>query len=97
MDILREKAHQVDILEDRVKKYQKKVESIPDLKKQLKSLEEQSEQYMKQKIEQEDAMKRVSLFKSQIDKYKDDITTLTADKQSLEVKFKETGNVIMML
>eukprot|EP01114_Cavostelium_apophysatum_P013385 TRINITY_DN3232_c0_g1_i1.p1 TRINITY_DN3232_c0_g1~~TRINITY_DN3232_c0_g1_i1.p1 ORF type:complete len:700 (+),score=248.55 TRINITY_DN3232_c0_g1_i1:182-2281(+) len=91
-DILREKADRVPDLEDRLKKMQVKAEQANDLRKQLKALEDQNDQYMKSKIELEETEKKTQQIRAQLDKYKEQTTSLTAEIAALQrsVEGKDT-------
>eukprot|EP01119_Soliformovum_irregulare_P000273 TRINITY_DN10201_c0_g1_i3.p1 TRINITY_DN10201_c0_g1~~TRINITY_DN10201_c0_g1_i3.p1 ORF type:complete len:573 (-),score=171.20 TRINITY_DN10201_c0_g1_i3:355-1929(-) len=82
LDILREKSAHVDTLEDRLKKFEKRVESIQDLKRQIQLLEEQNEGHLKTKIVLEEAAKKIPLYKTQLERYKEQLTALTAEGSS---------------
>jgi ACT domain-containing protein len=54
-------------------------------------LEEQNDQLIKEKIDIEENAKKVPLLKSQLDKYKDQVTSLTAEVTKLEASLKAKG------
>ena len=90
-DLLREQASKVPELEDRVKKLQVKSEGIVDLKKQLKLLQEQNDKYLNTNLELEESAKKLPILKAQLDKYKEQVATLSASQSSLNNNLKDKG------
>lgn len=91
MDMLREEASKVADLEERVKKLQVKSETVPDLKKQIKALEEQNDKYLKTNLELEDSSRKIPILKTQLDKYKEQVASLTASQNNLNNTIHEKG------
>lgn len=97
IDILREKAALVDTLEERVKKFQKRAETVNDLKRQVTLLEEQNDLNIKAKIESEESSKKLSALKVQLDRYKEQVTSLTAEKSTLRSSLEEKGSPLVIV
>lgn len=89
LDILREIAARVPDLEDRIKKLVVKAEAVTDLRKQLKTYEQTHEENIRFKIELEEANKKIYSQKLQVDKYKDQIASLSADISHLHSSIEE--------
>eukprot|EP01116_Phalansterium_solitarium_P022305 TRINITY_DN7318_c0_g1_i1.p1 TRINITY_DN7318_c0_g1~~TRINITY_DN7318_c0_g1_i1.p1 ORF type:complete len:622 (+),score=295.88 TRINITY_DN7318_c0_g1_i1:156-2021(+) len=95
IDIYKERAAMAETLEERLKKLQLKADSVGELKKQIKALEQQNDGYMKQIIELDEAAKKAQALKPQLDKYKELLTAVQADKAALMATLDEKDGEIV--
>lgn len=70
VDALRETNELLKSYEGTVQSYKKKLEDHADLRRQLKILEDKNIEYMQQNIQLDDAVKKQSALKAQIEVYK---------------------------
>jgi hypothetical protein len=108
MDILKEKAQTVPLLEDRIKKLETKAEAVTNMRKQLKVtvctsclwlqlLEEQNEEHLKRNIEMEEQVNKANSWKVQLEKYKQQVTDLTAQSNASAQTIQQQSNLLNCL
>lgn len=99
IDALTETADKAKALEMTVASYKKKLEEYADLKKKYKTLKDENNEYYQQNIKYEEEIKRHTLYKSQSELYKKQVTDLhqkideeirKSDKLSFENKKLES-------
>ncbi len=90
-DILREKAAKNEGLEERIKKLSIRADQANDLKKQLMTLEQQQDTHLREKLDLEEQVKQLGRVKTQLETYKDQVTSLTAQSNSQSHAVKELG------
>ncbi|EFA82480.1 hook family protein [Heterostelium album PN500] len=88
IDILREKVTNAELAEEKLKKYQQKIEEIAELKKQTKTLEENNDNYLNQILDLEEQVKKSNTFKTQLESSKQQVLTLKIDNTKLEMSLK---------
>ncbi|TRY95710.1 hypothetical protein DNTS_022113 [Danionella cerebrum] len=70
MDILRHSSDRVSRLEAMVETYERKLEDLGDLRRQVRLLEERNHVYMQRTCELEEELRRANAIRSQLDSYK---------------------------
>ncbi|GAM21526.1 hypothetical protein SAMD00019534_047010 [Acytostelium subglobosum LB1] len=88
IDILREKVQNAEATEDKLRKYQHKVEEIAELKRQMKTLEENNDNYLNQILDLEEQVRKSSSFKTQLETTKQQLMSLKIDNTKLEMSLK---------
>ncbi|KAF2071390.1 hypothetical protein CYY_007284 [Polysphondylium violaceum] len=88
IDILREKAANAELTEEKLKKHQKKIEEIGDLRKKIKELEDQNDNYIQQTLDLEEQLTKSVSFKSQADSTKQQMSSLKIEIAKLELSLK---------
>ncbi|GAM16872.1 hypothetical protein SAMD00019534_000470 [Acytostelium subglobosum LB1] len=88
VDMLKEKVSNAELTEEKLKKYQQKIEENMELKKRIKSLEENNDNYLNQLLDMEEQVKKASLFKGQLESTKQLLTSLQIDNTKLEMSVK---------
>jgi len=88
IDILREKVANAELTEEKLKKHQKKIEEIGDLRKKIKELEDQNDNYIQQTLDLEEQLTKSVSFKTQADSSKQQMSQLKIEITKLELSLK---------
>ncbi|EGG16600.1 hook family protein [Cavenderia fasciculata] len=88
IDILREKAITAEATEEKLKKFQHKIEEINELKKQIRTLEDNNDNYLQQILDLEEQLKKSVSYKSQMEQTKQQILSLKIENTKMELSIK---------
>ncbi|KYR02254.1 hook family protein [Tieghemostelium lacteum] len=88
IDILKEKSVAFDLLEKKMKIYEKKLDEVNDLKKKIKDLEEQNQNYLQQTLDLEEELTKSTSIKSQAETNKQALSSLKIENTKLELSLK---------
>lgn len=90
VDVLSESVEKVQLLENTLVSYKKKLEEYGDMKKQMKVLEEKNMEYLQKNLKYEEEHKKITMWKNQCELYKKQIVDL---QQKLDEETQKADRV----